>query len=105
MKKQIACPECKGKGYITVMTGDRNDYCGTNNITCQLCYGTGMQMADMTNGDRIRAMTDEELAWELMTWRTETAFRLQGVDSNYPYTQKTILEWLMQPAEEKEENK
>ena len=53
-----------------------------------------------TNADRIRAMSDEELAWELMTWRLETEAKHQGVESNYPNTQKTILEWLKQPAEE-----
>ena len=53
----------------------------------------------ITNADRIRAMSDEELAWELMTWRLETEAKHQGVESNYPNTQKTILEWLKQPAE------
>ena len=53
----------------------------------------------MTNADRIRAMTDEELAWELMSWRIETEAKHQGVESSYPNTQATILEWLQQPAE------
>ena len=52
-----------------------------------------------TNADRIRAMSDEELAWELMTWRIETEAKHQGIESNYPNTQKAILEWLKQPAE------
>ena len=55
--------------------------------------------APKTNADRIRAMSDEELAWELMTWRLETEAKHQGVESNYPNTQATILEWLKQPAE------
>ena len=53
-----------------------------------------------TNADRIRAMSDEELAWELMTWRIETEAKHHGVESNYPNTQKSILEWLKQPAED-----
>ena len=53
-----------------------------------------------TNSDRIRAMTDEELAWELMLWRCEAVARHHGISSVYPDTQKTILEWLQQPAEE-----
>ncbi len=53
----------------------------------------------MTNADRIRAMSDEELAWELMTWRLETEAKHHGIESNYPNTQKSILEWLKQPAE------
>ena len=52
-----------------------------------------------TNADRIRAMSDEELAWELMTWRLETEAKHQGIESNYPNTQKSILDWLKQPAE------
>ena len=51
-----------------------------------------------TNADRIRDMSDEELAWELMTWRLETEAKHHGVESNYPNTQKSILEWLKQPA-------
>ena len=50
-----------------------------------------------TNADRIRGMTDEELAWELMLWRCEAVARHHGISSEYPDTQKTILEWLQQP--------
>ena len=53
----------------------------------------------ITNADRIRAMSDEELAWELMLWRCEAVARHHGISSVYPDTQKTILEWLQQPAE------
>ena len=60
------------------------------------------QPKPMTNADRIRAMSDEELAWELMTWRIETAAKYHGIESNYPNTKSAILEWLQQPAEEKE---
>ena len=52
-----------------------------------------------TNADCIRAMSDEELAWELMLWRCEAVARHHGISSVYPDTQKTILEWLKQPAE------
>ena len=52
----------------------------------------------ITNADRIRAMSDEELAWELMLWRCEAVARHHGISSVYPDTQKTILEWLQQPA-------
>ena len=51
----------------------------------------------MTNADRIRSMSDEEMAWELMTWRLEAVARYHGVESQYPDTQKTILSWLRQP--------
>lgn len=54
----------------------------------------------VTNADRIRCMSDEELAWELMTWRCEAVARHHGAESQYPNTQKTILSWLQQPVEE-----
>ena len=57
-------------------------------------------MPPMTNADRIRAMSDEELAWELMTWRLDAVARNHGVEGVYPDTQKEILKWLQQPAEE-----
>ena len=53
----------------------------------------------MTNADRIRAMSDEELAWELLTWRIEAAAKYHGVSSDYPNTKGAILEWLKQTAE------
>ena len=53
----------------------------------------------VNNADKIRSMTDEELAWELMLWRCEAVARHHGISSEYPDTQKTILEWLKQPAE------
>ena len=52
----------------------------------------------MTNADRIRSMTDEELAWELMTWRCEAVAKYHGVESKYPDTQKAILSRLQQPT-------
>ena len=54
----------------------------------------------ITNADRIRAMSDEELAWELMVWRCEAVSRHHGVESKYPDTQQTILKWLQQSTEE-----
>ena len=53
-----------------------------------------------TNADHIRSMSDEELAWELMTWRLEAVARHHGVESQYPDTQQTILSWLQQPVKE-----
>lgn len=53
-----------------------------------------------TNADSIRAMSDEELAWELMTWRCEAVAKFHGIEGVYPDTQKTILDWLRQSAKE-----
>ena len=56
--------------------------------------------ASMNNADKIRSMSDEELAWELMLWRCEAVAKHHGVSSEYPDTQKTILDWLREPAKE-----
>lgn len=63
------------------------------------CAAFNKQVEDkpMTNADRIRAMSDEELAWELMAWRLEAVARHHGIESQYPDTQQTILSWLRQP--------
>ena len=53
----------------------------------------------MTNGDRIRAMSDEELAWELMQFRFDAYGKASGDESVLPDSQQKIAEWLKQPAE------
>ena len=42
---------------------------------------TGKKFGARTNADRIRAMSDEELAWELMLWRCEAVARHHGISS------------------------
>ena len=54
---------------------------------------------EKTNADRIRAMSDEELAWYLMLWRCEAVAKHNGVSGGNPDAQKNILNWLQQPAE------
>ena len=51
----------------------------------------------ITNADRIRAMSDENLAWELMLWRCEATAKYHGIETRYPDTHSKILEWLQQP--------
>ena len=53
----------------------------------------------MTNADRIRAMSDENLAWELMLWRCEAIAKYHGIESQYPDTHSKILDWLQKPTE------
>lgn len=98
----MICPECNGRGESIYYVETHRD---ENSVTveqrkgiCRTCNGSGAKQ--QTNADRIRAMSDEELAWELMTWRLETEAKHHGVESNYPNTQASILEWLKQPAEE-----
>lgn len=55
----------------------------------------------MTNGDRIRAMTDEELAKFIPDWSYTNACKLSGevyIDCNNE-CEKCVAEWLKEPAE------
>ena len=65
-----------------------------------LCGVLDERKRRQTNSDRVRAMSDEDLAWELMLWRCEAVAKYHGIESQYPDTQSTILDWLQQPAEE-----
>ena len=56
-------------------------------------------MDRLTNADRIRAMTDEEMAWVLFEFRFDGYGKASGNESGLPDTQKGICEWLQQPAE------
>ena len=51
-----------------------------------------------SNGDRWRNMTDEELAWEIMTFRFDAYASAKGSEACLPNSQKTICEWLKQPV-------
>lgn len=89
MSKRIPCKRCSGKGYIYVTYSEGNTGSVTSHI-CPECCGAGVQFAPSTNADRIRAMSDEELA----AWMAEcNAYREYANASQW-------LPWLQQPAEE-----
>ena len=90
----IKCDNCKNCRSRCIHAGKDRDFVCINGVSCKITTGKSQ-----TNADRIRAMSDEELAWELMLWRCEAVARHHGISSEYPDTQKTILEWLKQPAE------
>lgn len=54
----------------------------------------------MTNADKIRAMTDEELAIEMFVGMECGACPCAGKCGNGSHCKDTILEWLKQPAED-----
>lgn len=74
---EIICP------HMTVLKG--KSYCDTTQ--CQL---TG-ELPKETNADRIRSMTDEELARYLTTFQNTFGEEYEGMMS--------CLEWLKQPVE------
>lgn len=65
----------------------------------QLCYSCGAYR-EPTNADRIRAMSDEELA--KMLWKTGRNYRAICADPVVDYREHSaeLLEWLKQPVKE-----
>lgn len=88
------CNKCPAYAKCTV------SYRGSACAALRRTYGLDTATEIVTNADRIRSMSDEELAWELMLWRCEAVAKHHGVSSEYPDTQKTILDWLRKPAKE-----
>ena len=91
--KKLVCYNCGGHGFITATYES-----GQTSAICPVCGGIGTHEIQMTNADRIRAMTDEELARFFI-----------GDSPNYCHTGLCLdgetcigcfLKWLQQPAEE-----
>ena len=104
----MICPECNGRGEsIYYVETDRDE----NTVTveqrkgiCRTCNGSGAKQ--QTNADRIRAMSDEELAKDWMRDLcvcNRCAYTNECECDDYVTAEKCkegILEWLKQPAEE-----
>lgn len=60
----MICPECRGKGtaiyYCEIPLDENNVVVKKYEDICHTCHGGGQK--PKTNADRIRAMSDEELA-------------------------------------------
>lgn len=104
MIKEVPCMECDGKGFIAKF-GEYSVW----SERCPNCGGAGTVKVPMTNADRIRVMSDEELAEQLVV----AVNGLQPCTLYYSIpTERTFLteaeavrvtlEWLQQPAEEDE---
>ena len=104
MAKQIVCPACNGYGFVSV--------CGENSIgayTCDHCNGAGKIEVPMTNADRIRAMSDEELAVFVRAVIMAEDCPVTGCDCDKCFFKEPCFngskwygketEWLKQPAE------
>ena len=90
----IKYDNCKNCHSRCVHAGkDRNFVC-INGVSCKIATGKSQ-----TNADCIRAMSDENLAWELMLWRCKATAKYHGIETQYPDTHSKILDWLQQPAE------
>lgn len=95
-----SCPYCGGHGYINQFE-DIEGGCRAWSKTCIACNGTGTILCQETNADRIRKMSDEELAKFIATpcqcevRPKRDGFRECGNDLCLQY----LLKWLQQPAE------
>lgn len=101
MKKEVPCLNCSGQGVITNFNEN-----SVWSERCPNCGGTGVIEVSTTNADRIRAMSDEELA--------EFISRIEIGDFGQQVYGKTFCDmckgqyecddcrlwWLQQPAEE-----
>ena len=110
--KIIPCPVCDGKGY-TLWANTTDQSCSTGSKTCPHCNGMGVREVAKTNADRIRAMSDEELA----KWMSGGALKsdsarsyckrnimafCDGSECSTKTDAEIILDWLKQPVKDGE---
>ena len=94
--KKLVCYNCGGHGFITTIYES-----GQTSTICPVCGGIGTHEIQMTNADRIRAMSDEELAEFIKHIKVRAAF-CKAVGNNDAFEELCSAEWLKQPAEEAE---
>ena len=107
----MICPECNGKGksiyYVETGRDENTIMVKQRKGICRTCNGSGKKQ--QTNADRIRAMSDEELA-DFLTdkYVMESCLRLKDEGYEPTETQKkaikhtlycTWIKWLKQPVE------
>ena len=90
--KLVSCPQCGGFGFTSTPVSTDYEITVCRAKTCELCHGAGVIEVPMTNADRIRSMSDEELAKFLAVTAGD---KIGGMA-------KFWLEWLQQTAEEGE---
>ena len=95
--KLVICEKCLGTGHVN--GGNENS---TWSKACEYCHGIGFSRVPMTNADRIRAMSDEELA-ELLANETYRIAKPCFDAFGYGLEKQVIfakrIEWLQQPSE------
>ena len=90
--QDIYCSACGGESAYT--------WHGSSKFSAY-CPNCGAEMrvrTDMTNADRIRAMTDDELAEQLYLLRLD-ALRLEGYEG-FIETKEEILDWLKEEEDD-----
>ena len=92
--KKLVCYNCGGHGFITATYES-----GQTSAICPVCGGIGTHEIQMTNADRIRAMSDEELA-ELIDRETDSCAPTGDCEKMSRDCKACWLEWLQHPAAE-----
>lgn len=105
MIKEVPCLNCHGQGTIAKFNEN-----SAWSERCPNCCGTGVIEVSMTNADRIRAMSDEELAERIAGITVEVFYLTANVLFPF-YTdeekklmvdqlKELVLKDLQEPAEE-----
>lgn len=104
--KIITCPDCDGYGFISG--------CEDNGIwsrPCDRCHRYGYIQVPLTNGDRIRRLSDKELADCIYDLNMEGTFcenrkecieKMEKDQLTDEMCKKCLAEWLQKPVEEDE---
>ena len=93
--KKLVCYNCGGHGFITSTYEN-----GQTSAICPVCGGIGTYEIQMTNADRIRAMSDEELVSVVPCPLGFSMFRCPIERQCGPCKR----EWLKQPAEKEDDH-
>lgn len=105
MNKHIPCKRCDGRGFINWPFSEGNTGTATSYV-CPDCNGSGVSVVPMTNADRIRAMSDEELVEVIIKGRgIEPPCAMCAPEMRTPKKcngrcTSGIMRWLQQPAKE-----
>ena len=93
--KKLVCYNCGGHGFITATYES-----GQTSAICPVCGGIGTHEIQMTNADRIRAMSDEELAEFLWNFNLADVSTVKMGEFGPHMFRHRLKEWLQMPAEE-----
>ena len=102
--KKLVCYNCGGHGFITATYES-----GQTSAICPACGGIGTHEIQMTNADRIRAMSDEELVNFLMRLMGHAQCFAEGIFPYHPCPQnhnckQCGIDWLQQTAGEEDKH-
>lgn len=95
--KKLVCYNCGGHGFITATYES-----GQTSAICPVCGGIGTHEIQMTNADRIRAMSDEELAEFLWDFNLADVSTVKMGEFGPHMFRYRLKEWLQQLAGEED---